>query len=234
MDKITYVFLIACASVSFACGSDSDSDNSGSSQDSGTVVSTMDSATANEDASAGNPDAQANNPDAQSTSPDAGTVVEDASTGSPDAETGNPDASSGTAEDCTAQVVIQFYTDANCTTVVSAASPTRTYDTTQSCFSWSGNSAAGENSVTNFKCFRDRLCYTQHPRTLACDNSRPTNKEARTDECVLDTQNPNGGAIYAKIISGTESCPEPPAGYECPLSAEGQGTTGIAACTMEP
>ena len=143
----------------------------------------------------------------------------------------NSNTSEGT---CNAQVVLEFYTDANCTTKVTAAEPTRTYDTTQSCFSWTGNSAAGENSATNFRCFRDRLCYTQHPASLSCDISRPTNKEAKTDECVLDTSNPNGGAIYAKIISGTESCPEAPAGFECPVSAGGEGTTGIAACTTEP
>lgn len=152
-----------------------------------------------------------------------------------DSETSENESNSSTPTGtCNAQVVIEFYTDSDCTTKVSAAEPTRTYDTTQSCFSWTGNSAAGENSATNFQCFRDRLCYTQHPASLACDISRPTNKEAKTDECVLDTSNPNGGAIYAKIVSGTENCPEAPAGFECPVSASGEGTTGIAACTTEP
>ena len=144
------------------------------------------------------------------------------------------DPESMTSNECNAQVVIEFFTDVDCTVSVSAAEPTRAYDTTQSCFSWEGNSAAGANAATNFQCCRDRVCYTQHPGTLECDNPRPTNKEALTDECVLDTQNPNGRAIYAKIISGTESCPEAPPGFECPLSAPGEGTQGIAACTTEP
>jgi len=135
---------------------------------------------------------------------------------------------------CNAQVVIEFYTDDDCVTKVTGAQSTRTYDTTQSCFSWTGNSAAGENSVTNFQCFRDRLCYTQHPASLACDVSRPTNEEAKTNDCVLDTQNPNGNVIYARIISGTENCPEPPDGFECPVSEPGEGTTGINACKTEP
>lgn len=137
--------------------------------------------------------------------------------------------------ECTAQVEIGFFSDPECTQLVTGASPTRVYDTTQSCFSWEGNSAAGENSATRFQCFRDRVCYTQHPATLSCDNPTPTNKEARTDECVLDTQTPDGSrAIYAKIIGGTEGCPEAPADFECPLSEPQQGTTGIEACSMEP
>ncbi len=134
---------------------------------------------------------------------------------------------------CNAQVVLGFYTDADCTVEVSAASATRTYDTNMSCFGWEGNSAAGENSATNFQCYRDRLCYSQHPATLTCDGNRFTDKEARTDACVLDTENPNGGAIYAKIVSGTESCPEAPAGFECPASEPGEGTPGIAACRSQ-
>ncbi len=134
---------------------------------------------------------------------------------------------------CDAQVVIGFYTDPECTQEVAASSPTRTYDTTRSCFDWVGNSAAGENSATNFQCYRDRLCYTQHPATLTCDGNRFTDKEARTDVCLLDTANPNGGEIYAKIVSGTEGCPAAPAGFECPASASGEGTPGIAACSSE-
>ena len=136
---------------------------------------------------------------------------------------------------CSAQVEIGFYADPECTQPVMAASSTRIYDTRQECFSWEGGSAAGENSVTRFQCFRDRLCYTQHPATLACNNGSPTNKEARTDECVLDTQTPDGSrAIYAKIIGGTESCPEAPADFECPVSELQAGTPGIAACTTVP
>ena len=136
---------------------------------------------------------------------------------------------------CTAQVEIGFFTDPECTQPVMANESTRVYDTTQDCFSWEGSSAAGENSATRFQCFRDRICYTQHPATLACDNPTPTNKEARTDECVLDTQTPDGSrSIYAKIIGGTENCPIAPDGYECPVSEIRGGTPGIAACTMEP
>ena len=135
--------------------------------------------------------------------------------------------------ECTAQVVLGFFTDPDCTVPVAGDDPTRLYDTTLSCFGWEGRSAAGENSATNYQCFRDRLCYTQHPRTLDCDNPRPTNKEARTDVCILDTEGEDR-SIYAMIVSGTESCPEAPEGFECPLSDIGEGTTGISECTMEP
>ena len=165
-------------------------------------------------------------PDATTTDPDTATT----DTVDPDTTDGGEPVSGA----CTAQVEIAFYSDANCTELVMAAEPTRIYDTTQACFSWEGNSAAGLNSATNFRCFKDRLCYTQHPATLDCNNGSPTDKEARTDACVADTVNPDGKIIYAKIIGGTDSCPEPPAGYECPLSEPMAGTPGINACTMEP
>lgn len=152
-------------------------------------------------------------------------------------ETGSGGSTSGeeSSGTCNAQVEIGFFTDADCTQPVMASEPTRVYDTTQACFSWEGNSAAGENSATRFQCFRDRLCYTQHPATLSCDLGSPTNKEARTDECVLDTQTPDGSrAIYAKVIRGTENCPEAPEGFECPVSNLREGTSGVAACTTEP
>ena len=139
--------------------------------------------------------------------------------------------SAGEEGTCTAQVVIGFFSDPACSEAVSGPASSRTYDTSMACFSWSGSSSAGENSVTNMQCYRDRLCYTQHPASLVCA-SQPTDKEARTDRCVLDTAGPEG-SIYALILSGTASCPEAPEGFECPASESGAGTAGIAECTTE-
>ena len=60
-----------------------------------------------------------------------------------------------------------------------------------------------------------------------CGGARAvTEKESRTDRC---TKEPNG-ALYSKILSGTEACPEAPAGFACPVSAGGSGTPGVVAC----
>jgi hypothetical protein len=128
------------------------------------------------------------------------------------------------ASGCGAQVVIAFYADAACSAEVGR----RRYDTSQACFSWTAaGSAAMENSATRFQCYRDRLCYTQHPNTHTCGGGGlSTDKEAHTGACL---EEPNG-ALYSRIVSGTELCPAAPAGFECPRSAAGAGTTGVLAC----
>jgi hypothetical protein len=135
------------------------------------------------------------------------------------------DASSSTGT-CTARVLIAFYSDAACTAQVGM----RSYDTSKDCFSWTAmGSSAQENSATRFRCYRDRLCYTQHPNSLTCTDGGfgRTDKQARLDVCLKEPD----GALYSKLLSGTESCPTAPAGFECPTSASRQGTDGIAACT---
>jgi hypothetical protein len=129
---------------------------------------------------------------------------------------------------CGAQVVIAFYADSRCTAGTEVGQ--RRYDTAQACFSWrAAGSAAQENSATRFQCYRDRLCYTQHADSLVCGGARAvTDKESRTDRC---TKEPNG-ALYSKILSGTEACPEAPAGFNCPASAGGLGTPGVLACPL--
>jgi hypothetical protein len=138
---------------------------------------------------------------------------------------GNTDlsASSGT---CTAKVLIAFYSDAGCTAQVGM----RSYDTTKDCFSWTAQgSSAQENSATRFQCYRDRLCYTQHPNSLTCGDGGfgRTDKQAKLGVCLKEPD----GALYSKLLSGTDSCPATPAGFECPASTSMQGTEGIAACT---
>lgn len=127
---------------------------------------------------------------------------------------------------CTAKVLIAFYSDAGCTTQVGM----RTYDTTKDCFSWTAQgSSAQENSATRFQCYKDRLCYTQHPNTLDCGDGGfgRTDKQAKLGVCLKEPD----GALYSKLLSGTDGCPTVPAGFECPSSASMQGTDGVVACT---
>ena len=115
-----------------------------------------------------------------------------------------------TAEGTTgAQVTIAFYTDAACTEQAGQ----RRYHTEMSCFSWvAQGSHAQENSASHFQCYRDRLCYTQHPNSLTCEGGFSTDKEARVGECVKEP----AGRLYSKILGGTESCPAAPEGFNCP------------------
>ena len=127
---------------------------------------------------------------------------------------------------CGARVVIAFYTGSDCSAATEVGR--RTYDTAQACFAWTAvGSNAQENSATRFQCYRDRVCYTQHPNTLDCSGALATDKESRTALCLKEPQ----GALYSRIVSGTESCPEPPPGFACPSSTAGNGTGGVAACT---
>ena len=130
------------------------------------------------------------------------------------------------AGSCGAKVVIAFYTGSDCGAATEVGR--RTYDTAQACFSWRAvGSSAQENSATRFQCYRDRVCYTQHPSTLDCSGALATDKESRTAVCLKEPQ----GALYSRIVSGTESCPEPPPGFACPSSVAGGGTPAVAVCT---
>jgi hypothetical protein len=97
------------------------------------------------------------------------------------------------------------------------------YDLAQTCFGWRREAEPDprDNSATHFQCYSDRVCYTQSTKVLTCDGSL-TNKEVRTDACTKD----EAGDIWLKLLSGTESCPAPPAGFSCPLSEPGEGTPG--------
>lgn len=128
---------------------------------------------------------------------------------------------------CTAKVQIAFFSDAACTAQVGM----RVYDTSKDCFSWTAaGSSAQENSATRFQCYRDRLCYTQHPNTLACGDGGfgRTDKQAKLGVCLKEPD----GALYSKLLGGTDACPMAPTGFECPSSTSMQGTDGIIACTV--
>lgn len=97
----------------------------------------------------------------------------------------------------------------------------------QPCVGW--DRVVRQNSATRFQCYRDRLCYTQYVSSGTCDAGEATrveDKESRTT--CTDDPTPN---IWTKILSGTESCPEAPAGFECPISGAGMGNTEVAACS---
>jgi hypothetical protein len=138
----------------------------------------------------------------------------------------NPDAATNPDAACAAVVTVGLYGDDTCT-------PGRElmlirFNLAQDCYGWSRDSNRGvvDNSATRFRCYRDRLCYTQTPQTLACDG-RPEDKQTRTDRCTPEPQ----GTLWTKLLSGTESCPEAPPGFECPLSASTGGTPGVAPAT---
>jgi len=129
---------------------------------------------------------------------------------------------------CTARAVIAFYSDAACTTMVGM----RSYDTSLECFTWTAmGSSAQENSATRFQCYADRVCYTQHPNTLDCGDGGfgATDKQARLAMCIKEPD----GALYSMLLSGTESCPAAPAGFECPTSESRMGTAEPAVCTTQ-
>ena len=133
-----------------------------------------------------------------------------------DAATGPAGASMATAGATGAQVVLAFYQDAACTPGTEVGH--RRYDTAQPCFSWfAAGSNAQENSADRFQCWRDRLCYTQHPGSMTCEAGFATAKESRVGECLKEP----AGRLYSRVMSGTGDCPPPPAGFQCPASAPG-------------
>ena len=85
------------------------------------------------------------------------------------------------------------------------------------CFGWERSVSDTEtrwNSATNIVCYRDRVCYTQHPDSEDCTSEMgTTDKQWLVDDCDAGAQ----------IVSGTEDCPEaPPEG--CPLSDQQEGS----------
>lgn len=119
------------------------------------------------------------------------------------------------------KALVGFYPSDQCTPGTEVIK--LSYDVSQTCFGWRRTASNGtrDNSATHFQCYRDRVCYTQHTRELTCDTSA-TDKEFRTDACIKD----DAGDIWLKLLSGTESCPEPPPGFTCPRSNPSEGTSG--------
>jgi hypothetical protein len=119
------------------------------------------------------------------------------------------------------KALVGFYPDDRCTPGTEVMK--NVYDLAQTCFGWRREASPSprDNSATNFQCYRDRVCYTQHTRVLSCDTT-PTDKEFRTDACIKD----DAGDIWLKLLSGTESCPPAPGGFSCPRSEPGQGNPG--------
>jgi hypothetical protein len=130
----------------------------------------------------------------------------------------------GGGDACNAQIVVALYNDDACT---DPPIFTYTLDIAKPCSGWSRQqgSQVKTDSASRFACYRDRVCYTQYVGTETCDPAAAalvSDKESRTT-CVKDPT-PN---IWARILSGTEGCPEAAAGFECPMSDT--GTTGLAA-----
>jgi hypothetical protein len=141
-----------------------------------------------------------------------------------------PEACDTTAADvpaqCQTKVHIGLYSDDTCTAGKEVL--TVVLDLTLECGQWSRSTGTGTryDSATRFQCYRDRLCYTQYPGAQCCDAGvESEDKESRTT-CLKD---PTPG-IWTKILSGTESCPDAPDGFECPNHARGTVTTSVLAC----
>src|SRR5207248_3008798 len=130
-----------------------------------------------------------------------------------------PNAPTGGDPSCSAKVRIGLYKDDTCT--AGAEVLVVELDVSQPCSGWSRQTGTGtrEDSATRFQCYRDRVCYTQYVGNGTCSaGQRVEDKEARTD-CQKD---PTPG-IWTRILSGTEVCPEAPAGFACPSSSDGVG-----------
>lgn len=139
----------------------------------------------------------------------------------------NPAAVTNPAAACGAVVTMGLYGNDQCTPGTEAM--LIRFNLAQDCYGWSRDSARGvvENSATRFRCYRDRLCYTQTPGSLTC-GGRPEDKQSRTDGCTLEPQ----GNLWTRILDGTEGCPVAPAGFACPTSGGGgAGTSGVAPAT---
>ncbi|MDI1430850.1 hypothetical protein [Polyangium sorediatum] len=123
---------------------------------------------------------------------------------------------------CTAKILVGLFDDDQCENLVFSYK----VDIAEPCSGWTREVAGGtkDNSATRFQCFKDRLCYTQYVNTYTCDAQGAAmveDKEARTT--CLDDPTPG---IWVKLLGGTESCPDAPSGFQCPV---GGGTPGIAA-----
>lgn len=129
---------------------------------------------------------------------------------------------------CSAVVVVGLYGDDQCAAGTEVL--TVTFPIAEACVGWSRISGSDTvyNSASRFQCFRDRLCYTQYVHSCACSADaaqRVEDKDSRTT-CAKD---PTPG-IWTRILSGTENCPDVPAGFACPT---GEGNPEIkAACGM--
>ena len=95
-----------------------------------------------------------------------------------------------------------------------------TVDASRACFGWERTVGGGDtrwNSATNFRCYNDRLCYSQHPNSGSCEAPLGTTDKQWLSSC-------SAGAM---ILSGIEDCPDaPPEG--CPLSDQQEGTAGLS------
>jgi hypothetical protein len=138
------------------------------------------------------------------------------------------------SDGCTGTVVIGRYRTADC--VPGEETGVVTIDVAKSCSSWTRAAPGGTktDSFTRTQCFRDRFCFTVHPGSDSCaPGNEDGDVELRSGVCQKDKPLPDGTSInaYSKILSGTDACPEAPAGYVCPISASGAGTQGLkAAC----
>lgn len=135
------------------------------------------------------------------------------------------DANAGTGDACSAEIKLGLFASDACDgePVLVVTLPLE-----QPCVGW--DRGVRQNSATRFQCWRDRLCYTQYVASGTCDAAEATlveDKESRTT--CTDDPTPN---IWTRILSGTEDCPEAPAGFECPVSGPGGGGNAeIAACS---
>ncbi len=138
----------------------------------------------------------------------------------------NPAAVANPAAACSAVVTMGLYGNDQCTPGTEVM--LIRFNLAQDCYGWSRDSSRGvvDNSASRFQCYRDRLCYTQTPNSLTC-GGRPEDKQSRTDGCTLEPQ----GNLWTRLLDGTQNCPVPAAGFECPVSGGAGGTAGVVPAT---
>lgn len=130
---------------------------------------------------------------------------------------------------CSAVIVLGLYSDDQCTPGTEVL--TVTLHTSESCAAWGRSTGTDTkyNSASRFQCFRDRLCYTQYVDTCAC--SADVAQRVEDKESFTTCQKDPTPDIWTRILSGTESCPEAPSGFQCPITESGMGNTQLlAAC----
>ena len=134
----------------------------------------------------------------------------------------SPDPEGGAA--CSAEIRLGLFGNENCDgePVLVVTLPLE-----QPCVGW--DRGVRLNSATRFQCWRDRLCYTQYVSSGTCDATEAMRVEDK-ESWTTCTKDPTP-SIWTRILSGTEDCPEAPAGFACPLSGEGTGNPEIAACS---
>lgn len=102
-------------------------------------------------------------------------------------------------------VLVQYYSDANCTQETYAVNWTMT---TTACVQPIAPEAI---SGSNFQCYNQSLCFMFYEESGTCDGTG--RMSSISNECA--PAHSNSTDLYSKIISGTDECDPTPEDYSC-------------------